>query len=97
MAKYCLPGLDVAHIPTLGHQTSKQLICPKDPDCLHVPKPDPCKVVGPVKALSCVPGYVLTTFVYHFSTPARESTQSGVCTSFIIQQVSNKITFEVGL
>jgi len=58
MAKYCLPGLDVAHTPTLGHQTSKQLTCPKDADCLRVPKPDPCKPVGPVRALSCVPGYV---------------------------------------
>ena len=58
MAKYCLPGLNVSHTPTLGHQTSRQLVCPKDADCLHVPKPDPCKPTGPVKALSCVPGYV---------------------------------------
>ena len=58
MAKYCLPGLDVSHTPSLGHQTSRQLICPRDADCLHVPKPDPCKPTGPVKALSCVPGYV---------------------------------------
>jgi len=63
MAKYCLPGLDVAHTPTLGHQTSRQLTCPKDPDCLRVPKPDPCKPTGPVKALSCVPGYVSHTLL----------------------------------
>jgi len=58
MSRYCLPGLDISHTPTLGHQTSKQLICPKDADCLHVPKPDPCKPTGPVRALACVPGYV---------------------------------------